>query len=80
MWFPSEPQRRPDEGAAREQGEHTCTKLYGIGFCSFIITGPAAQECTVGNIVRSTLIVVVIVALGVVLAIEWKKWPRLRTR
>ncbi|XP_044792810.2 immunoglobulin superfamily member 1 isoform X3 [Bubalus bubalis] len=42
--------------------------------------GPAAQECTVGNIVRSTLIVVVIVALGVVLAIEWKKWPRLRTR
>ncbi|XP_010617103.1 immunoglobulin superfamily member 1 isoform X2 [Fukomys damarensis] len=42
--------------------------------------GPAAQECTVGNIVRSTLIVVVVVALGVVLAIEWKKWPRLRTR
>uniref|UniRef100_A0A8C5V6W0 Immunoglobulin superfamily member 1 n=1 Tax=Microcebus murinus TaxID=30608 RepID=A0A8C5V6W0_MICMU len=42
--------------------------------------GPDAQECTVGNIVRSTLIVVVIVALGVVLAIEWKKWPRLRTR
>ncbi|XP_012508723.1 PREDICTED: immunoglobulin superfamily member 1 [Propithecus coquereli] len=42
--------------------------------------GPAAQECTVGNIVRSTLIVVVIVALGVVLAVEWKKWPRLRTR
>lgn len=43
-------------------------------------TGPAAQECTVGNIVRSSLIVVVVVALGVVLAIEWKKWPRLRTR
>uniref|UniRef100_A0A8D2D763 Immunoglobulin superfamily member 1 n=1 Tax=Sciurus vulgaris TaxID=55149 RepID=A0A8D2D763_SCIVU len=42
--------------------------------------GPAAQECTVGNIVRSSLIVVVVVALGVVLAIEWKKWPRLRTR
>uniref|UniRef100_G3T7G2 Immunoglobulin superfamily member 1 n=1 Tax=Loxodonta africana TaxID=9785 RepID=G3T7G2_LOXAF len=42
--------------------------------------GPVAQECTVGNIVRSTLIVVVVVALGVVLAIEWKKWPRLRTR
>ncbi|XP_032116099.1 immunoglobulin superfamily member 1 [Sapajus apella] len=42
--------------------------------------GPLAQECTVGNIVRSTLIVVVVVALGVVLAIEWKKWPRLRTR
>uniref|UniRef100_A0A8C6DA36 Immunoglobulin superfamily member 1 n=1 Tax=Moschus moschiferus TaxID=68415 RepID=A0A8C6DA36_MOSMO len=42
--------------------------------------GPAAQECTVGNIVRSTLIVVVVVALGVVLAIEWKKWPRLQTR
>ncbi|EPY73414.1 immunoglobulin superfamily member 1 isoform 3 precursor [Camelus ferus] len=42
--------------------------------------GPAAQECTVGNIVRSTLIVVVVVALGVVLAIEWKKWPQLRTR
>ncbi|XP_055986193.1 immunoglobulin superfamily member 1 [Sorex fumeus] len=42
--------------------------------------GPAAQECTVGNIVRSSLIVVVIVALGIVLAIEWKKWPRLRTR
>ncbi|KAM5221512.1 immunoglobulin superfamily member 1 [Ctenodactylus gundi] len=42
--------------------------------------GPTAQECTVGNIVRSTLIVVVVVALGVVLAIEWKKWPRLRTR
>ncbi|KAI5938370.1 Immunoglobulin superfamily member 1 [Manis javanica] len=39
--------------------------------------GPAAQECTVGNIVRSGLIVVVVVALGVVLAIEW---PRLRTR
>uniref|UniRef100_A0A7N9CUJ2 Immunoglobulin superfamily member 1 n=1 Tax=Macaca fascicularis TaxID=9541 RepID=A0A7N9CUJ2_MACFA len=42
--------------------------------------GPVAQECTVGNIVRSSLIVVVVVALGVVLAIEWKKWPRLRTR
>uniref|UniRef100_A0A5F4W003 Immunoglobulin superfamily member 1 n=1 Tax=Callithrix jacchus TaxID=9483 RepID=A0A5F4W003_CALJA len=42
--------------------------------------GPLAQECTVGNIVRSTLIVVVVVALGVVLAVEWKKWPRLRTR
>uniref|UniRef100_A0A8I6G6R3 Immunoglobulin superfamily, member 1 n=1 Tax=Rattus norvegicus TaxID=10116 RepID=A0A8I6G6R3_RAT len=42
--------------------------------------GPVAQECTVGNIVRSTLIVVVVVALGIVLAIEWKKWPRLRTR
>uniref|UniRef100_A0A452U665 Ig-like domain-containing protein n=2 Tax=Ursus TaxID=9639 RepID=A0A452U665_URSMA len=42
--------------------------------------GPAAQECTMGNIVRSSLIVVVVVALGVVLAIEWKKWPRLRTR
>ncbi|XP_045144312.1 immunoglobulin superfamily member 1 [Echinops telfairi] len=42
--------------------------------------GPVAQECTVGNIVRSTLIVVVVLALGVVLAIEWKKWPRLRTR
>ncbi|XP_040855534.1 immunoglobulin superfamily member 1 isoform X2 [Ochotona curzoniae] len=42
--------------------------------------GPAAQECTVGNIVRSSLIVVVVIALGVVLAIEWKKWPRLRTR
>uniref|UniRef100_A0A673UR98 Immunoglobulin superfamily member 1 n=1 Tax=Suricata suricatta TaxID=37032 RepID=A0A673UR98_SURSU len=42
--------------------------------------GPAAQECTVGNIVRSSLIVVVVVALGVVLAIEWRKWPRLRTR
>lgn len=43
-------------------------------------TGPVAQECTVGNIVRSTLIVVVVVALGIVLAVEWKKWPRLRTR
>uniref|UniRef100_A0A8C6RD75 Immunoglobulin superfamily, member 1 n=2 Tax=Nannospalax galili TaxID=1026970 RepID=A0A8C6RD75_NANGA len=42
--------------------------------------GPVAQECTVGNIVRSTLIVVVVVALGIVLAVEWKKWPRLRTR
>ncbi|KAM5196872.1 immunoglobulin superfamily member 1 isoform 2-T2 [Hipposideros larvatus] len=42
--------------------------------------GPAAQECTVGNIVRSSLIVVVVVALGIVLAIEWRKWPRLRTR
>ncbi|XP_059535500.1 immunoglobulin superfamily member 1-like [Myotis daubentonii] len=42
--------------------------------------GLAAQECTVGNIVRSSLIVVVIVALGVVLAIEWRKWPRLQTR
>ncbi|KAF6090640.1 immunoglobulin superfamily member 1 [Phyllostomus discolor] len=42
--------------------------------------GLAAQECTVGNIVRSSLIVVVVVALGVVLAIEWRKWPRLRTR
>lgn len=57
-----------------------CANLYGLGFYSFIITGPAAQECTVGNIVRSSLIVVVVVALGVVLAIEWKKWPRLRTR
>lgn len=46
----------------------------------FIITGLAAQECTVGNIVRSSLIVVVVVALGVVLAIEWRKWPRLQTR
>ncbi|KAF6390161.1 immunoglobulin superfamily member 1 [Rhinolophus ferrumequinum] len=42
--------------------------------------GPAAQECTVGNIVRSSLIVVVVVALGIVLAIEWRKWPRFRTR
>ncbi|XP_013378502.1 PREDICTED: immunoglobulin superfamily member 1 isoform X1 [Chinchilla lanigera] len=42
--------------------------------------GPTTQECTVGNIVRSSLIVVVVVALGVVLAVEWKKWPRLRTR
>nr|KAF6313879.1 immunoglobulin superfamily member 1 [Pipistrellus kuhlii] len=42
--------------------------------------GLASQECTVGNIVRSTLIVVVIVALGVVLAIEWRKWPQLQTR
>lgn len=50
---------------------------YSLGFCSLLIIGPAAQECTVGNIVRSGLIVVVVVALGVVLAIEW---PRLRTR
>ncbi|XP_060230467.1 immunoglobulin superfamily member 1 isoform X3 [Meriones unguiculatus] len=42
--------------------------------------GPAAQECTVGNIVRSTLIIVVLVALGIVLAIEWKKWPQFQTR
>ncbi|ELK19611.1 Immunoglobulin superfamily member 1 [Pteropus alecto] len=42
--------------------------------------GPAAQECTMGNIVQSSLIVVVVVTLGVVLAIEWKKWPRLQTR
>ncbi|KAM8753206.1 immunoglobulin superfamily member 1 [Rhynchonycteris naso] len=42
--------------------------------------GISAQECTVGNIVRSSLIVVVVVALGVVLAIEWRKWPQLRNR
>lgn len=64
----------------RDQVGHTCINLYGLGFSSFIIIGLAAQECTVGNIVRSTLIVVVVVALGVVLAIEWRKWPRLQTR
>lgn len=64
----------------RDQVKHIHANLYSLGFCSCIITGPAAQECIMGNIVQSSLIVVMVVTLGVVLAIEWKKWPHLQTR